>query len=196
MPSDGCGAPSRFHGAEPTYEQIHLVLPLVSAGLYFPADVEHVAIPVAMEVPIVCQNELVRGLVSKSAKEHRRIDCGAIRNVRRDIEGGRDVVGAVEIARVVGGPQHGSHGRPDWCQAARESWHAQSPWRGCGRRKSDAPGSARILKSHFFEIEGVPRYPSGIIVISGRAGIIVVGDRVCRLTVDRLTGRARGGTFY
>ena len=127
VPSDGCGVPCRYHGAEPTYEKVNSLLPLVATGLCNTADVEHVAIPVAMEVPIVCQNELILGLVGESTKEHRRIDCGAVRNVRRDVEGGRDVVGAVEIARVVGGPQHGSHGCTGGCMAAREGRHAQSP---------------------------------------------------------------------
>ena len=123
------------------------MLPLVTAGLKLPADVEHVAITVAIEVFIVSQNILICGLIGESAKEHCRIKRHAVRDVRRDVEGGRDVVRGVKIACVVGEQQHGSHGCPGGCMAAREGRHTHLPWRGYRRRTSDAPDSVRILKS-------------------------------------------------
>ena len=66
------------------------------------AGVEHATMVVTMKVLAAVQDALVLGLVGESAKEQRRIHKCAVRHVRRDIEGDRNVVGGAKVPRKYG----------------------------------------------------------------------------------------------
>jgi len=75
----------------------------MSSGSHFYSDVDNVVVVGVAKIIAIAQLKLIRGLVQKSAKEHRRVNTRAVGCVCREVKGVRKIVRAVEPVSVIEG---------------------------------------------------------------------------------------------